>query len=207
MDFALFQRRVGHWAVVGLFAAAALLSISFLPTAYATSWFPPSRTLIVPQFILVLAVFAVGYGGAALAAVTRPRTLALRFFEVLVCTLLIAAPLWSVYQTFQLHADAAWYAKLWDRRDRRLRAAASAGQAEVILDPLPLDLAIPGSIAGFPNPMLDEYYGFRKVTNRPIRLAENSWVHEAWFFVIAPEMIPDFVRGIGHAIRRRFRRS
>ena len=128
---------------------------------------------------------------------TRPGTLTVRAFQLLICSLLISAPLWSLYQTFQLHADAVWYAKLWDRRDRRLRAARQAGQSDVVVDPLPDDLAIPGSIAGIPQISVAEFYGFRSAKYvRPPLAVPESWTQESWTRVTVPELVPRAIRGI-----------
>jgi hypothetical protein len=180
---AVFQRRI----IMCLLAAAALLTMSFLPTAYALNGFPPSRVLIVPQYVLVLAVLACGCSCAALACVTRPGSRTLRSFELLLFTLLIAAPLWSVYGTFQSHADAARYAMLWDRRDRRLRAAAQAGQLDVVLDPLPEHLAIPGVASGSPaeDALIARFYGFRSVREDRVHQRAVVFGAQKWSSILA----------------------
>jgi hypothetical protein len=209
VDVAMFQRQVQRRLTKGLFAALALLVASFFPVAYILGIFPQSRILIVPQFLLVLTVFACGCSCAAVLNVTQPGTLAVRSFHVFLCTVLIGAPLWSVYQTFQSRTDAARYAMLWDRRDQRLRAAARAGQLDVVLDPLPEDLALARGIrVPFENPDIARFYGFRSVTqvgsHNPVA---EAWTQEAWTTLTGPEYLPHAIRGFLRRIRRTIRGS
>jgi hypothetical protein len=160
LDGAAAFRQVQHGARVYLPTALVILAASFLPAAFALSDYPPSRAWIVPQFVLVLAVFACGCSCAAAPA--EMRILTARSLQVLFYTLLIAAPLWSLFQTVERHADAAWYAKLWDRRDGRLRAYVRAGQLDVVLDPLPEDLGLSRRLS-IPkeSPDVASFYGLR----------------------------------------------
>ena len=193
---------------VGFLAATALLTMSFLPVAYVIHVYPPSRALIVPQFVMVLALFACGSSCAAVIGVPQFGARAVRSFELLVCSVLIAAPLWSVYETIPLHTDAARYAMLWDRREHRLRAASRAGQLDVVLDPLPEDLALVRGIAiPSENGDIARYYGFRSAkedaSHQP---SAEPWTREAWT-KLRPEYLPDDIRGFLRRIRRKIRGS
>jgi hypothetical protein len=196
---------------VCLLAAAALLTISFLPAAYVFPYFPPSRLLIAPQFILVLAVFACG---AAAANATLPGNLIARAFPLLACTLLVGAPLWSTRETFQTRLDAARYAMLWDRRDQRLRTAAQAGQLDVVLDPLPMDLALQRGLpdgVSWERQYIALFYRLRWVRG-DAHSSDEPWTHESWTRFIDPEnfasairdipkMIPESIRGTLRKVR------
>jgi hypothetical protein len=183
--------------ILGLFATGTLLTMSFLPAAYSIKFFPPSRVLIVPQFVLVLAVFGCGCIAAAVAD-PRMGTLAVRSFQLLICTVLIGAPLGSLYETFRLHADAARYAKLWDRRDQRLRAM----RFHVVLDPLPKDLAIPG-MGDLKHTEIAAFYGFSSVSYSQAEYwPEESWMRESWMQLTTPEAIPQVLRGTDATVQK-----
>jgi hypothetical protein len=204
---------------VGLLAAAALLTMSFLVSTYSLQYFPPSRVLIVPQFVLALAVLACGWSCAGLASLAPPGTLAVRAFQLLICALLIGTPLWCMYETLQWRADAVWYAKLWDRRDQRLRATAQAGQSVVVLDPLPTDLVrLPHADlvirpAIQPNDdqgiaaeaqFMGRFYGLESVRySRAQYRPQEALPSEFWVRILNPESIP---RGIGITWKAAIRR-
>jgi hypothetical protein len=116
--------------------------------------------------------------------------------------LLIGAPLWSLYQTWQLRTDAVWYAKLWDRRDRRLRADAKAGKSSVVLDPMPKDLArLPNQdLAILPyvsdandweNDAIARFYGFESVRySRAEYWPREAFPDEYWTRLTDPAVVP-----------------
>jgi hypothetical protein len=206
METAVLRRRTG----ICFLSTVALLTVSFLPAAYTLGTFLPSRALIVPQFILVLAVFAGGWSWAAIMNAAPPGTLAVRCFQLLAGTLIFVAPLWSVYQTFLSHTDVARYAHLWDRRDQYLRAAHQAGQSDVILDPLPEDLALVGGNGlGTGDVRIADFYGFRSVRySQAVYWPAEPWTTESWTRVIVPEMLPMEVKNnlMPNAVRVAFRR-
>ena len=100
-----------------------------------------------------------------------------------------------MYETVRSHTDAARYAMLWDRREQRLRAASRAGQLDVVLDPLPEDLALVRGIAvPSANDDIARYYGFRSAkedaSHQP---SAEPWTQEAWT-KLRPEYLPDAIR-------------
>jgi len=120
--------------------AFLLLAVAFAPAAYALRWWPPSRAMIAPQFVLVTAMALLGY-----IVGSNPRgrlwTLSPRVVTWALLVLSVA-PIASIGWTIKESQSASIYARAWDRRDAELRSAAARGLPSVTCAALPEDIAL-----------------------------------------------------------------
>ncbi|MGI9102298.1 MAG: DUF6056 family protein [Terriglobales bacterium] len=165
----------------GATCSLVLLLVAFLPTAYVLSGPPPSRALIIPQYILVLAMFGAGW-------VLADKVAPIRVWRALAIVLLVLAPLVSLAETLARVPGASTYAAVWDRRDAQLRDAAARAETHVRVQALPERLSLvrgvelPTADPNFwVNQSMAAYYGIRSITvsGNPEAMAPEEW-QEGW---------------------------
>jgi hypothetical protein len=128
---------------LGLLAVAAALVIlaCMLPAFYALSSNPPGRAQIIPQYVLVCGVAAVGWllgtvGAAHLGPILRRPGPGWVMVAVLLA-LLVFGPLLTAREIVQQIGPARAYAATWDQLDREVRTERSQGVLDVTVRPLP----------------------------------------------------------------------
>lgn len=114
-------------------AAGAFLSLCcFLPASYALSGAPPPRALVVPQFVLVCTLAALGWAGGRAAARYFPRGAmprpALELTLAALALLLTLPFIQATRRTFSQAGKARALARLWDRHDAEIRARVARGE-------------------------------------------------------------------------------
>jgi hypothetical protein len=125
-------RRV-NWPWFWLVSAGVAITLPFcyFPSFYAQNGNPPARSLIVPAALLIGYLLFVGamFGGV-LRRLPEPGRLAASVALALI-------PLGIAFTSLPEAAIAAQHAALWDAEDARIRTARAAGQADVVVPPLP----------------------------------------------------------------------
>jgi hypothetical protein len=134
---AAVQAPAGWWAPLLLLVGLILAFGCFPPAVYGTSEPPPTRTLIIPAFLLTICFLASNF--------TLGEWLSGRVSQVMIpsaALLLIAWALilFSCYEPFQklssMRADHAAFAQQWDQVDRKIRDARSSGLEQVSIPSL-----------------------------------------------------------------------
>lgn len=131
-----------------LFGLTLIFMATFVPVL-SINEYPPSRAYVVPQTALVVTIFITGYLAgwylpptATLPPVVRHSLIGLGL--VIMCT----GPVLYAARTLATVPDFAIYAREWDARDARIRAAAETDpDAEVVVPPLTYDLASLADVA------------------------------------------------------------
>jgi hypothetical protein len=121
-------------SLLALTAAGVFLCFCcFLPASYALSAAPPSRALVVPQFVLVCTLASLGWvGGRAIGAhLSRGHTGRRPAFDLApaALALLLSLPVVATARrTFSQAGKARALARLWDRHDAEMRAWVARGE-------------------------------------------------------------------------------
>jgi hypothetical protein len=142
----------------------------FAPAFYVMSREPPFRALVVPQFVLVSALAALGYAlGGALRRAYAPRTL-FRILSVSLAAALLLAPARAAAGTLRQAGKARALAAVWDRQDAEMRAAVARGEKRLTVPVLynvgGTDL-LTRDPAWYVNACAAAYYGAESVTAVP----------------------------------------
>jgi hypothetical protein len=146
-----------------------LLAAACAPVVFALNAYPDERTILVPQFALVLAVMAWGallsralrrWGRLpALAQGSNQRLLA----ALALLSMLAAAGASSAWRTAGLLPEEQAYTQRWDARAAQIDTARASGQAEITLPGLENRHGVPdlGAQPDFwVNRCMAAYYGF-----------------------------------------------
>jgi len=113
---------------------ALLLCCCFAPAEYAESTDPPGRTLIIAQFLLVLASAGLGYGsGVVLRTRWRGRPVAMLTCSAFVILAAVGGPLGMVEHNLAQLPAIQRAAAYWDAQDRRIHVARAAGARRVMI--------------------------------------------------------------------------
>ena len=142
-----------------------LLFACFSPAAYGTSSAPPSRTSIIPTYILVCALAFWGYILGKYAQTRRSfmgiDTRSLQLFKVTALSIFILFTLGTLratYKAMQLQPRFASYALEWDKVDQLIRQAKTEGYDSITVMPVI-------NIAGLSNKCVSSYYGLEVKTD------------------------------------------
>jgi hypothetical protein len=136
------ERQIKHTFVWLPIVAIILIISCFSPAAYAMRMTPPERTLIIPSFILVCSISALG-GVVGLFASHKKRyspevqgRSIWRVVALCILVLFVANTLVATNTTLQQRPVYAQFASDWDAEDIAIRAAESQGLDFVVIKPL-----------------------------------------------------------------------
>jgi hypothetical protein len=140
----LGRRDLAPWLIGLPVGCVVVQTACFATAAWAVSVFPPTRTLLIPRFVLFTGLMAWGFlagrwlraaadGGGRARPVGLPGLLSL--------ALVTMWPIGEGLRTVTVRAEAEAHARTWSAFDRQLRDAAATGLAAV-------HLPAPGNIAG-----------------------------------------------------------
>ena len=123
--------------VLEVLGAFGLVVAACAPVVYALNAYPDDRVIIVPQFVLALAVIStgalLGHGLRSLGIVPDPFenvSIGRTVQAAIMASLLVAAGS-SLMHTASQAPDYQSYALAWDQRAATLQQASQSGQAEV----------------------------------------------------------------------------
>jgi hypothetical protein len=124
-----------RWPVVvaGIVAAALVIFACMLPAFFALSSNPPGRAQVIPQFVLVCAMAALGWVLGTI--LRRPMTGWVAAAALVV--LLAFGPLLMAGEILQEVGASRAYAAAWDQLDREVRTERNQGVLDVTIRPLP----------------------------------------------------------------------
>jgi hypothetical protein len=165
-------RLLAAWLLVPA-AAFGLVMLGFAPAAYAVSYLPPDRVLIVPQFALACALAVWGWLGGSLLrqSAGQPLATALHIgLTVLVATLAVQ-PALAARRTLELQPTARAYALTWESFAHRIRLARAQGAAQVSL-PAPENLFRAEKVGPNGVPCVTQYFGVHVAGYEPPPLPE-----------------------------------
>lgn len=127
--------RTALWScLMAICIVALLLCCCFAPAEYAESADPPGRTMIIAQFLLVLASAGLGYGcGVVLRTRWRGRSVTMLTCSAFVILATVGGPLGMIkHSRAQLPAIQRAAAQ-WDVQDHRIHVARAAGARRVTI--------------------------------------------------------------------------
>jgi hypothetical protein len=160
-------------AVVILVLAVVLVAASLTPSAYIEKGIPAPRTMIIPRFIVVLAIVAAGW----FMGLTSRELFAVKWLEPVSLALLVVVlvfPIYSLTVTAQKIPVYSQRMELWDVRNAHILEAINNGDEKV--DALAIDGLPVGGIRDFdPNGKKGfwitkcamDYYGIRLQVQLP----------------------------------------
>lgn len=162
------------WGALRIVATLAALTLSFWPTAYATSVYPPYRALIFPGALLTLGVVWIA---AALGGGSGSASAGRRIFLILFC----AGALARTGQMIQMWPEARRFAAEWDARDQFISESKAAGASRI---QIPAIGELPG-LEGFgrntwTDACIEAYYGIE------LQLI-GDWARPVAWFPYAPD--------------------
>jgi hypothetical protein len=149
---------------VATLLAALTLPFCYFPSFYAQNGNPPARSLIVPGAILIGYVVFAGF--ACARHVEARLRQGPRASAVVAAGLLALVPVVAAAASLPQRAAAAEYATLWDATDAQIRASRDAGQADVVIAPLPRHLGerfVNSDPKDWFNVCVARYYGLRTI--------------------------------------------
>jgi Na+/phosphate symporter len=154
------RRTASRWFWLTTAGVAITLPFCYFASFYAQNGNPPARSLIIPGAILIAYAVFVGYTFRdVLQRIPEPR-------RVIVAAAVALVPLGIAITTLPEQAVAAQHAALWDAEDQLIRASRDAGQADVVVQPLPRylgeDFVTPDRDNWF-NVCVARYYGLRSI--------------------------------------------
>jgi hypothetical protein len=156
--------RKWFWLVTA--AVAITVPFCYFPSFYAQNGNPPARSLIVPGAMFVGYALFVGYAMAGVVGrLTETRRVA-----VAAAVGLALVPLGIALTTLPQAAEAAQQAARWDLEDAQIRATRDAGQADVVVPPLPRYLGeefVTTDPQDWFNMCVARYYGVRSIAASP----------------------------------------
>jgi hypothetical protein len=135
----LFWKEAWFWQIVLLLVGVLLLvTAACAAVVYALDAYPDDRTIIVPLYVVVLAVLlSSARFGAVLhqrlgSRVSLNKSGALTtLFNVALWVILVASCAFSLLKTWQQAPEYQVYAQTWDKRAEVLQQASRAGQSTV----------------------------------------------------------------------------
>lgn len=126
---------IPRWQAPLAFAVGlGFMYVSFLPAAYGLSDSPPERTLMIPSFMLAVAVMLAAFTTARRSAQRRGITFQRRLEAavlVLAVGAVVASTGWSDLRLLAKQPEFARYAAHWDTTNAQILDARSAGKTEV----------------------------------------------------------------------------
>ncbi len=161
--------------VLILLAAFGLVWAACAPVVYALNAYPDDRTIIVPQFVLVVGVVAastlLGGGLRRLGILPDPlvKPAYRRALEAAILVALVVASASSLWKTIVLAPNYQAYTQAWDLRSAELEQARTAGQSDVIVRGLENRFGVADLSAdrGFwVNSCMASYYDLKTLTGR-----------------------------------------
>jgi hypothetical protein len=124
----------------GAASTALVILASMLPAFYALGTNPPGRAQVVPQYVLVCGIAALGVVFGIFAHPTLVRLLRRpslrRASAAALIVLLGVGPVFKTSQIMQQIAPDRTYAAAWDDVDRQLRTDQARGSLQVRMHPL-----------------------------------------------------------------------
>lgn len=149
-----------------LVAALAFAFCCFLPAAYGLSDVPPDRTLMIPAYLIALALTFSGFVAGSLLGWQPAGGSWRAWCEVALAVSALSACLTSAWLADRLLLDSRQtyrdYAIRWDSNNASILAARAQGQTQVVIQTLPnwADLDEPNDNPKFwVNVCYREYYG------------------------------------------------
>jgi hypothetical protein len=134
---ALWEQRWLRGMVLVLGAAVILVTAACAPVVYALNTFPDDRTIIVPQFVIVVAVMsASGMLGAGLRQrgwLPDPtkRAIVAHILQAAILAVILLTTGISIRRSVRQIPDFQSFARTWDERAAILQQAALSGQSEI----------------------------------------------------------------------------
>jgi len=118
-------------------SALILVTAACAPVVYAMNAYPDDRTILVPQFVVVLSVISasallgIGLRQQGLLHKIGENKTAYQVILVSILLVLVSATGITLWQTIKQVPEYQAYAQTWDEKDIALRQAARSGQNEI----------------------------------------------------------------------------
>ncbi len=174
---AIFRVPGVSFFIISAFSFILLIFVSFLPSAYAMSTTPPPRTLVLPSLIFSIALITLGFA-AGLNSSHRfsPR----RWVPVIPNSglALLAAGFVAVFSLqvtthiLKVVPDYRFFATRFDRADKMIREAKSAGESTVTVPEVHNHFGLSDYGEGttyWLDDAVDKYYGLHVIINKHMK--------------------------------------
>lgn len=167
-----FRRRGLRWIMAVFLLGHVLIASCYFTSLYSIWDLPPARAYIIPQYILVVMMIAIGViAGMGLQWKHQAgNRWALNWMgRILIGATLVLGPVPATLNLLTLGDDFYSYAREWDAQDARLRQlAAQQAQARAIVAPYTVDMADyvdvkPLSPIASDNHCVASYYGLAAI--------------------------------------------
>jgi hypothetical protein len=122
--------------LAAIVAVALVIFACMLPAFYALGSNPPGRAQVIPQYVLVCSLAALGWLVGAAAPTSASALLSWAAAAALL-VLLVLGPIGTAARDLQQLTPAHAYAMAWDQLDGEVRAAHSRGVRDVTVPRLP----------------------------------------------------------------------
>lgn len=140
-----FRRRGLRWIIAIVVLGHVIIASCYFTALYSIWYLPPARAYIIPQYVLVLMMFACGLvAGMGLQWEYRvgSRWAIIWSGRLLIGASLLLGPALEALNLYNMGADMRTFADEWDLQDTNLRRlAAQQPDAVAIVAPLTVDLA------------------------------------------------------------------
>lgn len=176
LSISLIARRLIPFILL-LLAFAVLLFISFVPSAYGMSTFPPDRTLVLPSFILCMAIsvllFSAGRLTGSLPFVLRLSAIVSSQWVSLLSILMLGLlSYFASAHILRVIPDYRFFAEHFDRADQMIREAKIRGESSVSVPEVHNHYGLSdygeGTTYWLDN-AVDTYYGLHVIINKNMK--------------------------------------
>jgi hypothetical protein len=171
----LWSQSWAKFVVLGGISTLVLVTAACAPVVFALNAYPDDRTILIPQFVIVLGVVGISAAlGSGLRQIgwltdpTRKAYLSPLLTGVIAMVTLIAAGI-SIRQSVQMTPELRSAATAWDQRDAAIRRDLASGQTALTVDGGNSFFGLPNlsdDPTNWVNQCVADYYGIQQITGR-----------------------------------------